>query len=160
MGHYNESELTRAGKRVVDLQTSLALLNAANPEMQSGQAPEPDKFGRTPFQHRSLGGLQNITESAKATELDKSRLANLGKSYGLANVIRWKPKNVSLSPSNGFHTDISTLTLIQTRNLAGSGIDVVLAHTVYAIVGAITLQNGAEVGNRIVKERVLNPLGL
>ena len=52
------------------------------------------------------------------------------------------------------------LTIFQTKNLAGSGIEVVLAHTMYAIVGAITLQNGGEVGNRIVKERVLNPLGL
>ncbi|KAF2232850.1 hypothetical protein EV356DRAFT_534355 [Viridothelium virens] len=128
------------GKRVVDLQTSLALLTAPDPEIQNSSNPQLDEFGRTPFQHHSLNGLDKLTESAKAKELDKSRLAQLAESYGLAKVIRWKPKN--------------------TRNLAGSGIDVVLAHTIYAIVGAITLQNGGEIGNRIVKDRVLNPLGL
>ena len=83
---------------MIDLQTSLALLNASNPEIPPDQPPKLDEFGRTPFQHRSLSRLDNLTESAKATELDKSRLANLGKSYGLANVIRWKPKNVSFRP--------------------------------------------------------------
>ncbi|KAI9712325.1 MAG: hypothetical protein M1820_001538 [Bogoriella megaspora] len=128
------------GKRVVDLQTSLALLNAPKPQSEVDQIPEPDNFGRTLFQHRSLENLEQLTESAKAETLDKSRLAQLANSYGLPQVIRWKPKN--------------------TQNLAGSGIETVLAHTMYAIVGAVTLQNGGEVGNRFVKEKVLAPLGL
>ncbi|KAL9085594.1 MAG: hypothetical protein Q9165_007494 [Trypethelium subeluteriae] len=86
------------GKRVVDLQTSLALLTAPNPEMQINPNLQPDEFGRTPFQHHSLDGLDKLTESAKAKQLDKSRLAQLAESYGLAKVIRWKPKNVSFSP--------------------------------------------------------------
>ncbi|KAI9679151.1 MAG: hypothetical protein M1822_007361 [Bathelium mastoideum] len=128
------------GKRVVDLQTSLALLDAPNPKTPGSSSSEPDEYGRTPFQHPYLKGLDNLTDGAKAKALEKSRLAQLAQSYGLAKVIRWKPKN--------------------TKNMAGSGIDVVLAHTIYAIVGAITLQNGGEVGNRIVRDRILNPLGL
>lgn len=153
-------ELTSTGKRVIDLQTSLALLNAPNPEIQANQPPKPDEFDRIPFEHPSLNGLDKLTESAKAKELDKSRLAKLGESYGLAHVIRWKPKNVSIPILIASNTLGDMLMISQTKNLAGSGIDVVLAHTVYAIIGAVTLQNGGEVGNRIVKESVLNPLGL
>ena len=80
---------------MVDLQTSLAFLNAPRPDIQADQPPEPDEFGRTPFQHPLLNGLDHLSESAKARQLDKSRLAKLAELYGLAKVIRWKPKNVN-----------------------------------------------------------------
>lgn len=49
---------------------------------------------------------------------------------------------------------------LQPGNFEGSGIDVVLTQALYAIVGAISLQNGGEVANRIARERILAPLGL
>lgn len=49
---------------------------------------------------------------------------------------------------------------MQPDNFEGSGIDIVLAQALYAIVGAISLQNGGEVANRIARERILGPLGL
>ena len=42
----------------------------------------------------------------------------------------------------------------------GSGVEVVLTQALYAIVGAISLQKGGEVANRIARERILGPLGL
>ena len=45
-------------------------------------------------------------------------------------------------------------------NLDGSGIDVVLAASIYAIIGAVALQRGSEVANHVARERVLKPLGI
>lgn len=44
--------------------------------------------------------------------------------------------------------------------MVGSGQDVVLAHCMHAVVGAIALQKGGEVACRTVRERILAPLGL
>lgn len=44
--------------------------------------------------------------------------------------------------------------------MSSSGIDVVLAHTLYSIVGAVAMEKGGEFANQIVKERILGPLGL
>ena len=55
-------------------------------------------------------------------------------------VVRWKPK--------------------KSDNLQGSGVETVLAHTVYSIIGALALQRGGEVAARTARERVLLPLGL
>lgn len=52
------------------------------------------------------------------------------------------------------------LTPHKSENLKTSGIDVVLAHTLYSIVGAIALQHGGEVANRVTREKILSPLGL
>ena len=45
-------------------------------------------------------------------------------------------------------------------NLKGSGLPIVLTQALYAIVGAIALQKGGEVANNLVRERILDPLGL
>ena len=45
-------------------------------------------------------------------------------------------------------------------NLQGSGVETVLAHTVYSIIGALALQRGGEVAGRVARERILAPLGL
>ncbi|KAL8709537.1 MAG: hypothetical protein Q9220_005779 [cf. Caloplaca sp. 1 TL-2023] len=100
----------------------------------------PDKWQREPFRHPSLAGLAGLTRKRKELLLDKKRMAQLADKYGLSGVLRWKPK----SP----------------RELAESGIDVALTQALYALVGAISLQRGGEVANRIVKERILGPLGL
>ena len=45
-------------------------------------------------------------------------------------------------------------------NLKGSGLPVVAAQTLYAIVGAVALQRGGVVADNVVRERLLAPLGL
>jgi large subunit ribosomal protein L15 len=42
----------------------------------------------------------------------------------------------------------------------GSGIDVVITTTLYALVGAIALQRGTAAANQVARERILKPLGL
>jgi large subunit ribosomal protein L15 len=52
------------------------------------------------------------------------------------------------------------IAVTQPDNLPGSGLEVVLAHTLYAIVGAIAMEKGGLVANEVVRERILSPLGL
>jgi large subunit ribosomal protein L15 len=127
-------KLAYLGKRILDLQTSLLLLQ---------QPPAPDDNTSQHlyvFAHPSLNGINNITPHAKSMALDKRRLAQLAGSYGLDKVVRWKPR--------------------RTDRLESSGVDVVLAQSIYAIVGAVALQKGGDVAAQIARERVLAPLGL
>ena len=45
-------------------------------------------------------------------------------------------------------------------NLQWSGQKVVIAQALYAIVGAVALQKGGQLANDVVRERILNPLGI
>ncbi|GME33555.1 Ribonuclease III [Neofusicoccum parvum] len=128
--------LAYLGKRIVELQTSLALLDM--PPGPVGRKADP--HGREPFKHPLLDGLQQLSSRKKDDLLNKTRLAGLAREYGLEPVMRWKPKKAD--------------------NLQGSGIEAVLAHTLYAIVGALAMQKGGEVANRTVRDRILAPLGL
>lgn len=130
------------GKRIVDLQTSQALLSAPQVEkwpLDAKGRPLPDKYGRRPFLHSALNGLPALSEEAKSRVLDKTRLANLAERYGLDKVARWKPKRAD--------------------NLQGSGQDAVLATSLYAIVGAIALERGGEAANKVTQQKILAPLG-
>ncbi|MCJ1335833.1 hypothetical protein MMC09_001107 [Bachmanniomyces sp. S44760] len=123
------------GKRTVDLQISSALVTS-NPKSR----PEPDQYGRMPFQHPALEGLEGLNQDSKERATDIKQLAGIAANSGLAGVLRWKPKKA--------------------ENLKGSGEDLVLAQALYAIVGAIALQKGGEVANKIARDRILRPLGL
>ncbi|KAF2492113.1 hypothetical protein BU16DRAFT_529481 [Lophium mytilinum] len=127
------------GRRVISLQTSLALLNSAPPGA-ANDPPTPDAYDRLPVAHPALAGLASLTADAKAEVLSKTRLAQLAERYGLDTVTRWKPK--------------------KTDNLHGSGVEVVLTTSLYAIVGAVALEKGGHIAERVVREKILTPLGL
>ena len=44
--------------------------------------------------------------------------------------------------------------------MIGSGLEVVAAQALYGIVGAISLERGGEVSNRVAREKILQPLGI
>lgn len=94
------------GKRIVDFQTSIALLNA--PKMATeADSRTHDEYGRALFQHPALDRLENLTEFTKAKAVDKKRLAQLAEEYGMMGVIRWVPRKVctrSLRESTGANT--------------------------------------------------------
>jgi large subunit ribosomal protein L15 len=46
----------------------------------------------------------------------------------------------------------------QADNLEGSGKDSVFMTSLYAIVGAIALERGGEVANKVVQDKILAPL--
>ncbi|KAJ5688928.1 hypothetical protein N7462_003320 [Penicillium macrosclerotiorum] len=125
------------GKRIVQLQASLALVQS------SGAASAPakqDEHGRTPFTHPALDGLQNLSRSTKSFLTDRSKLAELAQKYDMPKIIRWTPRKPD---------DLKT-----------SGLELVLSHTMYAVIGAISLQKGGDVANKVAQERILEPLGL
>ncbi|KAK6440762.1 hypothetical protein LTR95_003012 [Oleoguttula sp. CCFEE 5521] len=130
---YND-KLAFLGKRILDLQTSLALLRSPPPSSSS------DTLDPHIFTHPALSTLNNLNPNTKASTLSPKRLAQLATGYGLKSVVRWKPR--------------------QTARMESSGEDVVLATAVYAVVGALALQKGGEVAGRVARERVLKPLGL
>ncbi|CAE7186777.1 hypothetical protein CFE70_006502 [Pyrenophora teres f. teres 0-1] len=134
--------LAYLGRRIVELQTSQALISAPQeyqwPRDAMGK-PKPDEFGRKPYLHPALNGLQGLTNEAESLILSKSRLAPIAEQYGLDKVTRWKP--------------------MRADNLKGSGIETVLMTTLYAIVGAVALERGGEVANKLVQEKILTPLG-
>ncbi|KAL5117389.1 hypothetical protein ACEQ8H_004705 [Pleosporales sp. CAS-2024a] len=118
--------LAYLGRRIVELQTSHALINSP----QDAQ-PEYDEYGRQPFRHPALNGLQGLSEEAESKVLDQVRLAQLAERYGLDKA----------------------------DNLQGSGIESVVMTSLYAIVGALALEQGGEVANKVVQDKILTPLG-
>jgi len=79
------------GRRIFELQTSLALVHEVS---ANAITPTPDQYGREPFSHPALQGLNGLTENTKAMVTEKRRLSQLAERYGLDGVLRWKPKTV------------------------------------------------------------------
>ncbi|KAI4760900.1 RNase III domain protein [Aureobasidium sp. EXF-3400] len=132
-------KLAFLGKTLCNVQCSLALLE--QPSRPEDRFPvERIRNQHKSYAHPAMRGLHHVSDFAKQQTLSKERLASLARQYGLNAVVRWKPRNVD--------------------NLSSSGVDVVLAHTLYSIVGAVAMEKGGEFANKIVRERILNPLGL
>lgn len=58
------------------------------------------------------------------------------------------------------NADSTVTDLLQPMNMRGSGQDVVMSSTIFAIIGAIALQKGGDVAAQYARERVLLPLGI
>jgi large subunit ribosomal protein L15 len=84
----------------VELQTSQALINSPQqtewPRDSKG-VPLTDEFGRRPYIHPALNGLQGLTDEAEGLVLSKSRLAPIAERYGLDKVTRWTPRRVCIA---------------------------------------------------------------
>lgn len=101
-------------------------------------APATDEFGREPFAHPQLRSVDNLFFRTPLHVVGKDKLSLLAERVGLSEVIRWKPRKPG--------------------SLDASGIDVVLTGAMYAIIGAITLQHGLEVANKVLREKILPEL--
>ncbi|PYH92228.1 RNase III domain protein [Aspergillus ellipticus CBS 707.79] len=123
------------GKRIVKLQASLALVQSP----EAGVPPARDAFGREPFAHPALEALTSLNPNTKSFLTSKTKMAELAYKYDLQRVLRWSPR--------------------KPNNLESSGIDLVLTHTLYAVIGAISLEKGNLVANQVTRERILAPLG-
>jgi len=127
--------LAYLGRRIVNMQTTLALLQS--PVTIKTEDPQDP---RQPYTHPALEGLPNLTNTSIDHSLGKKRLASLASQMGMVDIIRWVPR--------------------MRDDLEASGLEVVLATSMYAIVGAIALQKGGAVAARVTRERILKPLGL
>jgi len=126
------------GRRILQLQATLSLLHS--PIATQTQFQDPDPYDRELFQHPALEGLPNLDNLHFGSILPKERIARFAAQMGIPEVTRWKPKNPA--------------------NLQGSGIEMVMASSVYAIVGAIALHKGGDVAGEVARERVLKLLGI
>jgi large subunit ribosomal protein L15 len=88
------------GRRILNLQASLALLHS--PIATQTQTPADPADKRVPFTHPALDGLQNLTDVSMAEVLSKKRLAGLAAQLGMPDVLRWKPRMVSAAGSGGW----------------------------------------------------------
>ena len=82
-----------AGRRILELQTSLALLSMPRPT-QATQEVDASGLIDDMFKQTAFEGLDNVTDHAKAMILNRQRLYNLACEYKLREVTRWKPKKV------------------------------------------------------------------
>ncbi|TVY34803.1 hypothetical protein LSUB1_G005662 [Lachnellula subtilissima] len=127
------------GRRILTLQTNLALLNSPTiaTRTHAGDSPSDD---RTPFSHPALEGLENLSSAPVGEILTKEKLSALATQVGMREVMRWQPRLV--------------------HKLDHSGIDVILTTCLYAIIGAISLHRGGAVANEVAREKILKPLGV
>ncbi|EHY55208.1 Large ribosomal subunit protein mL57 [Exophiala dermatitidis] len=127
------------GKRILELQCSLGLLSVSDAAIFL-KDKDKDPHGREPFRHPAIESAECLVGGAHEWFTHHKQLANIATQYGLPEVIRWHPKDP--------------------ERLQASGADLVYAQAVLAIIGALALEQGGAVANRIAKERVLIPLGL
>ncbi|KUL84924.1 hypothetical protein ZTR_07889 [Talaromyces verruculosus] len=135
---YND-RLALLGKRIVQLQASLLLVQ--NPGKYKTELPPLSKEDqRKTIKHPALEGLENLTLDNRGWFTHKFNVARVAEKYGLLKVLRWAP--------------------VKPNDLEHSGLNVVLTHTMYAIVGAIALERGGVEANKFARQRILAPQGL
>ncbi|KAL2265932.1 hypothetical protein VTJ83DRAFT_5284 [Remersonia thermophila] len=130
------TRLAYFGRLILSLETTRHIMISPAP---ARDPPSPDEFGREPFQHPALVNIDKLQTRQPQDIVSKEKLTKLAIEVGLPEVVRWKPK--------------------MPENLEASGLTVVLNTSLFAIIGAISLQHGAEVAQKIVREKILRRLG-
>lgn len=124
------------GRRILYLQTHLILLSSPSSDRKSVVGPDE----RVAFKHPALDGLANLFDTRASQILSKGQLASFATSLGMRSIIRWYPRIMT--------------------DLDASGIEAVLAISIYAIIGALALQNGGEVASDIARKDILKRMGI
>ncbi|KAI0437954.1 RNase III domain-containing protein [Xylaria telfairii] len=93
---------------------------------------------RQPFEDPALRSLDNLSRKQPNDIFTTDNMAKLAIDTGVSEVVRWKPR--------------------MPENIANSGFNLVMAGAVYALVGAIALQNGGKFASRIVQNRIMKKL--
>ncbi len=121
------------------------------------EAPTADPYAREPFRHPALTNIDKLSQRQPKDVFSVDKIADFASQIGTTAVMRWKPRLVRLSPAARMPI-YYMLILGQPENLESSGIGVVLNQVVFAIVGAISLQHGADVASKFVRDRILRRL--
>ncbi|KAK3984430.1 ribonuclease-III-like-domain-containing protein [Cladorrhinum sp. PSN332] len=128
------TRLAYFGRTILSLETTRSILVSPAPAEMF-----PLEDTREPFEHPALANVDKLITKQPMTVVTKEKLAKLAIDVGLAEVTRWKPR--------------------MPDNLEGSGVTVVLNTSVLAIIGAISIQHGAEVAQRVVRDKILRRMG-
>ncbi|CAK7274752.1 hypothetical protein SEPCBS119000_006333 [Sporothrix epigloea] len=122
------------GRMALALESTKAIMAGTTPQLPD------DVHGRTPFSHPALDNVDKLHFIQPHHYAAPERLSALSREVGLAGVVRWKPR--------------------MPDNLEGSGQTTVLTSTLFAIIGAVSLHHGAEVANRVLRERIVKALAV
>ncbi|KAJ4418479.1 hypothetical protein N0V82_005559 [Gnomoniopsis sp. IMI 355080] len=125
------TKLAFFGRQVLVLETMNGIMTQPNEVEPFFQDP----WYREHFRSPALANVDKLSKQRPHDYVSIEGLAKVGLRTQLDQVMRWKPKNTS--------------------NLSESGIDVALCTTLFAIVGAVSMQHGGEVASRVAREKVL-----
>jgi large subunit ribosomal protein L15 len=89
------------GRQILALEATKSILTSKIVE----QANEVDEFDREPFQHPVLADVDKLSYRQPQQIIQIEKLARLGLDVGLGEVMRWKPRMVSVlaGPSGDTH---------------------------------------------------------
>jgi large subunit ribosomal protein L15 len=85
----------KTGKRILELQCSLGLLSVSSASSFL-KGRDKDPHGREPFRHPAIESAECLLGGAHEWYTHHKQLSNLATQYGLPEVVRWYPKDVSL----------------------------------------------------------------
>ena len=86
--------LSFLGKRILELQTSLALLTTTDSKSVTKEMYQ-DSLGREPFDHPATDMAEVLIGRGRQHFTHYKTLAALGERYGIPGVVRWLPNDVS-----------------------------------------------------------------
>lgn len=85
----------RSGRQIVELQTSVGMLTSATANGHTNLPTDP--YGRQPFHHPATEGVEILNKGGKQYYLSSKAISNVARQYGLQDVVRWQPKDASVS---------------------------------------------------------------
>ncbi|KAI0552165.1 RNase III domain-containing protein [Xylaria curta] len=121
------------GRQICVLEATESIITS--PPKHGNVVADPYADKRQPVEDPALRSLDNLSENQPSDLFTLEKLTKLAIDTGLSEVVRWKPR--------------------MPENPIGSGLNVVMSGAVYALVGAIALQNGGKAASRIVRERIM-----
>ncbi|KAH9904995.1 ribonuclease-III-like-domain-containing protein [Xylariomycetidae sp. FL2044] len=124
------------GRQICILETTQSIVTSTPNPQELPIDPYADR--REPFEDPALRGIDNLSETQPYEVFTLDKLARLAMETGLTEVVRWKPR--------------------MPENIKSSGFNVIMAGSVYALIGAITLQHGGKIASRIVRDRVMKKI--
>ncbi|KAI1437295.1 RNase III domain-containing protein [Xylaria sp. CBS 124048] len=125
------------GRQICVMEAMQAIV-IVSPKSYESITSDPFADRREPFDDPGLRSLDNLCNRQPMDILSLQGLSKLAVDTGLSKVVRWTPR--------------------MTSNAMGSGFKPVMAGAIYAIVGAIALQNGGKIASKIARERVVRKL--
>ncbi|KAJ6440086.1 FKH1-like protein [Purpureocillium lavendulum] len=128
------TDLFSAGRLTLIMEATKDIVSRP-PSQAASTVAATDPYGREPFAHEALAGVDNLSGTTPREAVGKERLHALASSVGMLDVVRWKPR--------------------LPRRLEASGVETVLGGALMAVVGAVTLQHGGKVAAKVVRERIL-----
>ncbi|KAI1458878.1 ribonuclease-III-like-domain-containing protein [Annulohypoxylon moriforme] len=123
------------GRQICVLECTQSIITSP-PNRPIHEDPFVDR--RKPYEDSILHGIDNLATKQPSDMLSPQKLAQFALDTGLTTVVRWKPR--------------------MPENIKGSGFDPIMSGAVYAIIGAVALQQGGKIASRVVRDRILRRL--